>query len=362
MGKLFYHFCKNYVNIGLYFFFKKIKVVGKENILEKGAVLFVANHQNALLDALLIATRIQRETHFVARADVFKRPFIKKLLALFYMMPIYRIGDGRQMMSKNDEIFENCKQILLNEGGLMIFPEGNHNLQRRLRPLSKGFTRIVFSALDERPTLKLKIVPVGINYTHHQSYRGSVSLYFGEPIEAADYINKDFNIASLQLKEATAAGLKKLTTHVEGDTPYEEQIESLEATNPDYLNPFDTNLRLKNVKKQSDSSFGVHERNPLLHETKKRLSQSFYSFVMMIFKLPILINNLLPLAVWRWVKKKVEDPVMVASIKFGIGITVFPIFYLLQSAVILLFFGEWMGVGYLLLSVISLPLVKGAAD
>jgi 1-acyl-sn-glycerol-3-phosphate acyltransferase len=353
MGKLFYHFCKNYVNIGLFFFFKKIKVVGKENILEKGAVLFVANHQNALIDALLIATRIQRETHFVARADVFKRPFIKKLLALFYMMPIYRIGDGRQMMSKNDEIFENCKQILLNEGGLMIFPEGNHNLQRRLRPLSKGFTRIVFSALDERPTLKLKIVPVGINYTHHQSYRGNVSLYFGEPIEAAEYINKDFNIASLQLKEATAEGLKKLITHAEGNAPYEEQIESLEATNPDYLNPFDTNIRLKNLEKQEIN---------LKIRTKKEFLRSFYSFIMMILKLPILINNILPLAVWGWVKKKVEDPVMVASIKFSIGITVFPIFYLLQSAVIVLFFGEWIGVGYLLLSVISLPLVKGTAD
>ncbi len=346
MSRLFYLFCKNYVNFGLFFFFKKIKVVGKQNILESGPVLFVANHQNALIDALLIATRIQRETHFVARADVFKRPFVKKILALFYMMPIYRIRDGRQAMSKNDEIFEKCKQILLNEEGLMIFPEGNHDLKRRLRPLSKGFTRIIFNALADNPKLNLKIVPIGINYTDHQHYRSSVSLYFGEPINATDFLDEDFNEASQALKEITANRLKTLITHIENPADYDEQITKLEADNPDYLNPLETNLKLKDLENQKEPSV-LKSRNTGL------LSKLYW-----IIKAPIWLNNLLPLIIWNWIKGKIKDPVMIASIKFCVGITVFPIFYLLQLIIVILFLGEWVGLGYFIFSVISLPILS----
>lgn len=346
MHKLFYQSLKQYVNFGLHLFFKKIKVVGKENIPNNGAVLFVANHQNALIDALLLVTQIQRKTHFVARADVFKRPIVKKMLALIYMMPIYRITDGRQSMSKNDEILDKCKQILLNEEGLMIFPEGNHNLQRRLRPLSKGFTRIVFSALADNPKLNLKIVPVGLNYTHHQYYRGSVSLYFGKPINAADYVDDDFNKASLTLKEATANRLKTLITHVENAADYIEQITRLEAGNPDYLNPLETNLKLKNLGDQKEPS------------GSKSSNTGLFSALIKILKAPIWFNNLLPLTIWSWIKAKIKDPVMIASIKFCVGITVFPIFYLLQAIIVTHFLDGWVGLAYFIFSIISLPILS----
>ncbi len=339
--RLFYYSLLNYVNLGLHLFFKKLKVVGSSNIPDKDPVIFVANHQNAFLDALLVVTQNRRKTHFVARADVFKRPFLKKLLALIHMMPIYRIRDGRHSLFLNDEIFENCKAILLKQESFMIFPEGNHGFERRLRPLSKGFTRIALGALDVNRNLNLKVVPVGINYTNHQKYRGSVSLYFGEPIDVKKIYTGDFKEDSMNLKEAVAKRLKTLITHIEDLDSYDEQLQRLRATNPDFLNPFETNLRLENL-----------DDYPTEPVVKKG------NWIGKLLSIPLVLNSLLPLSVWLAIKSRISDPVMVASIKFCVGVFVFPLFFVLQSLAITYWLGEWAGISYLIASVLFLPLIS----
>lgn len=339
--RLFYYLLLNYVNLGLNLFFKKLKVVGSSNIPEKDPVMFVANHQNALVDALLVVTQNKRKTHFVARADVFKRPFLKKLLALIYMMPIYRIRDGRHSLFLNDEIFEKCKNILLKQESLMIFPEGNHSFNRRLRPLSKGFTRIALGAMDVNRNLNLKVVPVGINYTHHQKYRGSVSLYFGEPIDVKKLYTGDFKQDSLKLKEAVAKRLKTLITHIEDQSTYQEQLQRLTATNPDFLNPFETNLRLQNLD--------LYPPEPV-----KRRGNSFKR----LLKYPFILNCILPLSIWLGIKRSIKDPVMVASIKFCVGIFLFPFCFMLQSLAVTYWLGDWAGIGYFILCIATMPLIS----
>ena len=56
MKDIWVNFVKSYIRLGLFFYYKKIKVVGKENIPKDSAVLFVSNHQNALIDPLIIGT------------------------------------------------------------------------------------------------------------------------------------------------------------------------------------------------------------------------------------------------------------------------------------------------------------------
>ena len=335
---VFYNSLKAYFNFGLHLFFKKIKIVGKENIPKQGAVIFVANHQNALIDALLIGTQNGRRTYFVARADVFKRPLFKKILAMIYMMPIYRIRDGIKSLSKNEEIFEKSKGVLMQGEGFAIFPEGNHAFERSLRPLSKGFTRIALGTMDENPNLDLKIVPIGINYSNHKNYRSSVSLYIGETIDVKDYHHGDFVKDSMVLKQEVACSLKKLMTHIEAVENYDEIAKALEVTNPDYLDPVETNQRLKGLETFEKKSQKIKNRwwNTLL-------------------KTPVWINNIIPLMVWFYVKHRIKDPVMVTTIKFCIGIFVFPLFYLAQSSIIMLYSGMWQGIAYLVLSILTLP-------
>ncbi len=323
----------------MHLYFRNIKIVGIENIPNRGAVLFLPNHQNALIDALLLVTNISRRTYFVARADVFKNKRIKWLLSWLYMMPIYRMRDGIQTLSGNKEIIDNCVKILVNGDALTIFPEGNHSFERRLRPLSRGFTRIVLGALAENPELKLKIVPVGINYAEHSKFRTSVGLYFGAPI-LVKVKTDDFNQASNALKQQVAIKMSKLITHIEDELHYDEIYTKLLATRPDFTNPLETNLRLKELDKFPAQS--QKEKN------------NWWSAVL---KLPVWFNNLIPLLVWLLVKRQIKDPVMEATIKFAYGITLIPVVYLAQGAALAYYLNEWVAILYILVSVITLPLL-----
>ena len=71
---------KNIPSWGMFFYFKRIDVFGFENIPKDKPVLFLGNHQNALLDPLLIAIKCGRFSFFLTRAGVFKKPLVSKLL------------------------------------------------------------------------------------------------------------------------------------------------------------------------------------------------------------------------------------------------------------------------------------------
>ncbi len=322
-----------YMRLGFAFYFKKIRVVGLENIPKKKAILFVSNHQNALIDPLLIASLCPRELNFLTRAGVFGNSFIKALLSSINMLPIYRIGDGLTNLHKNEEIFQKCYKILGEKGTILIFPEGNHNIRRRIRALSKGFTRIVFGALERNPELEIIVLPIGINYSNAKKYASSVSIYFGEPISVNELKKKKkVNAASADLKIKVGEKIKKLVSHIENQDDYDDIIKSFRED--DFLYPEKVNKKLSILK----------EFVPRPDE----INNSF-NFLTPIVK----INSFLPLLIWKYVFPKIDEEEFIATFKFLIGITAFPFFYLLQSWLIHLLLGNNFAISYLLLSFLS---------
>jgi 1-acyl-sn-glycerol-3-phosphate acyltransferase len=71
---------------------------------------------------------------------VFKKPLVAKILDSLQMLPVYRIRDGWGNLTNNTAVFERCSKLLKTGECIVIFPEGNHNLKRTVRPLSKRFT------------------------------------------------------------------------------------------------------------------------------------------------------------------------------------------------------------------------------
>ena len=227
MKRIWYQLVKVYISIGLFFFYKKIIVKGKKNIPKKGAVLLVANHKNALIDPLLIATTTPRDIHFLTRASAFKIGFVKWILSTVNMLPIYRLRDGKDTLAKNEAIFNQCFDILNKQRSLLIFPEGTHDIRRWVRPLSKGFTRIAFGVFDNYPNVQLHIIPVGLNYTQADKFAESVSIYYGKPVLANDFYDKnDFNGSALKLKDVVREKMQELTTHIAIEN-YNETIEKI---------------------------------------------------------------------------------------------------------------------------------------
>lgn len=206
------------VKSGLYFFYKKIIIEGKEHIPRNKPILFVPNHQNSFMDAFLVVVHTKPFTYFLTRAQAFNPPLLAKFLRSLNMLPVYRVRDGLSSVTKNNAIFDECIQYLKRNDAILIFPEANHDLKRRIRPLSKGFTRIAFDAeVQENWNMDLQIIPVGLNYTEHQRSRNAVKVVFGEPIlmkQFQELYEKDERAAANALKKQVSDEMKKLVMHV----------------------------------------------------------------------------------------------------------------------------------------------------
>ncbi len=314
-----------------------------DNIPKNGPVVFVANHQNAILDGVLIASATHRTCHFLTRADIFVKPIFIKLLSLINFMPVYRFRDGFENLSQNESTFLRCHDILNKNECIVIFPEGNHSFQRRLRKLTKGFARIVFGAMKKYPGLEIRIVPVGINYTNHQQFGGSVHLLFGKPLLASSFVDANPTTQLLKLTDEVAIQMKKLITHVEDEKNYQISIDKLNSTNPNYLDPAETNQRLSNI-----SVIGAHTQ----HQAKTNRVNFFW------IKPLVWLPNLFPFLFWQLIAKRIKDPVFVGSLKFCVGISVFPVIYLIQCFVVGYVAGVIYGAVFFVFSLFSVKVLS----
>jgi 1-acyl-sn-glycerol-3-phosphate acyltransferase len=335
LENIWYKVVRFYVKIGLFFTLKKISVHGKENIPKTGAILFVANHQNALIDAILIPTTNNRNIHFLTRASAFKNKLADKILRSLNMIPVYRLRDGKNSIEKNIAIFEQCFEFLKNEKALQVFVEGEHHQLRRVIHLKKGFARIILGTLQKYPDLNIEIVPVGINYNYHLKYPCSTSIYYGKPINANQFFdvkNPDFRFQAI-IKEVRDA-LKKLTLHIEDTKNYDEILSKLNAANVNYLKPIKANKLLEKV-------------NELVPQNEKRA----INWLLPLYLLAK-INSVFPLLIWYYLKPKIKDIIFTNTFRFALITTVFPLFYLIQSFIIYIFFNLNYALIYLLTCII----------
>ncbi len=190
MRFLWWSLLKFWVKLAIKLFYRRIEINGVDTYPKEGPVLLAPNHQNAFMDALIPAVFAPKPIHFLVRADVFKPGFADAFLRSLNMMPVYRQRDGINNLNKNDQVFEECFKILREGGTLLIFPEASHLGERRLRPLSKGFTRILFGALEDHDHLHIKVVPLGLNYSSYHESQSRLIVNWGAPLSVSDYYSE----------------------------------------------------------------------------------------------------------------------------------------------------------------------------
>lgn len=206
-------------------FYRKVIVLGRENIHPDNHLIFAPNHQNALMDALAVLFTHKGQPIFLARADIFRNKLIASLLYFLKILPVYRMRDGFSSLKANDRIFEKTIDIIRNKNGLVILPEGDHEGFRRLRQLKKGICRIAFQA-DEATDfrLKIKIIPVGIEFSNYSRFRQVLTVVYGKPIEVSEYHNlyrENPEKALIELRNKLSKEIKNLMVHIESREDYE---------------------------------------------------------------------------------------------------------------------------------------------
>jgi 1-acyl-sn-glycerol-3-phosphate acyltransferase len=316
------------LKLGLFFYSKKIRVLGTQNIPKKGAVLFAVNHPNGLVDPLYVTTTNKRKNHFLVRAASFKKPFIKKILESLYLMPIYRIRDGIQQLGNNHEIFEKCHTILKNGETLMIFPEGSHDKKRTVRPLSKGFTRIVFGALEKYKELEIKVVPVGITYQHASHFPANVLVNYGRPISTRNIFKTNPVPKAIHvLKAEVRQQLEELSVHIPNDSNYNAVLEKLIAAQVNFTE----------VAKVNEMILNNHFPNK--KAPKKNYVKPLYFL--------IILNSIVPYLLWKKAAKQVKEIEFIDTFRFTLNLLLFSIFYCIQAWALSMYFGNLIGFFYL---------------
>jgi 1-acyl-sn-glycerol-3-phosphate acyltransferase len=219
-------------------FYRKVIIVGSENINPDDYLIFAPNHQNALMDALAVLFTQDGQLIFLARADIFKRKFLASILYFLKILPVYRIRDGIEMVRGNDAIFDKTIDVIKHKNGIVILPEGNHEGIRRLRQLKKGICRIAFQAEEATNfSLNIKIIPVGLEFSHYSRVRQVLTVVYGKPIEVSrfyDSYKENPQRALNELRELLSSEMEKNMVHIESDDDYEALDELRKLINGKY--------------------------------------------------------------------------------------------------------------------------------
>lgn len=366
-------------------FYRRVIVLGIENIKPDDPLIFAPNHQNALMDALAVLFTHKGQPIFLARADIFKRKTIASILYFLKILPVYRIRDGFSSVKGNDEIFVKTIDVLKNKNGLVILPEGDHAGFRRLRQLKKGICRVAFQS-DEATgfSLRIKIIPVGLEFSNYSRFRQVLTVAYGTPIEVSDYF-ESYKInperALNELRSRLSDEMKRIMVHIESEEDYEaidelrsmingrfsddirvtklfrdrvlvNKMNSLKSTDPVLFKRICyLSLKVKEKAKELRTDYR------LLEKKKHPLGWLITGMIGIIITFPLFIYgnifNLTFLEIPNLQIRKIKDPQFHSSIRYGISLALAFVFLPLYLILSLFIFSTWwMG----LLIFLTLPL------
>jgi 1-acyl-sn-glycerol-3-phosphate acyltransferase len=324
---------KGVIRTGFRFYFKEIRMMDMDRVPMDRPVMLLPNHQNALMDPLLYAAFAKGKPYFLTRSDVFQNKVLKWIFEGMRMMPIYRLRDGRETLSKNEAVFKRCAALFSQGEQLLLFPEANHSLRRQVRPLSKGFTRILAQSFEQYPELEIAIVPVGMNYQAAARFPDRVALYFGHPFDTRTYWSEpERELDFSPLRDRAYNAITQLTTHIPPEENYEMWEKRLEAGSTDFLNPVTINTNIaKGV---------MPDLEPL---GKPHILGKLWDFLFRGINAPVWLP-------WRWIfAKKVPEPEFTSTFRFLYCLLAFPIYYLILGLFLAVFIPWSEAIGIVLL-------------
>ncbi|KAI6002431.1 hypothetical protein F5J12DRAFT_906317 [Pisolithus orientalis] len=116
------------------------------------------------------------------------------------------------------EMYRGVYQRLKEGGCIGIFPEGGSHDRTDLLPLKAGVSLMALGAMANDPSVKVKIVPVGLYYFHAHRFRSRAVVEFGSALDVPEELVEMFKQGGSSKREAvsklldlTYDGLKTVT-------------------------------------------------------------------------------------------------------------------------------------------------------
>jgi 1-acyl-sn-glycerol-3-phosphate acyltransferase len=379
-----------------YIYYKKVTIVGKENIPPRGVPTFViSNHQNGLMDALAILYLFpdKRQPVFISRGDIFKRDFVARLLRFLKMMPTFRSRDGNLSdVRSNSLTFDIAANVLKRGGTIIMFPEAAHQEGRYLGTFKKGYPRVALAAEEYADfKLGLQILPLNIHYSDYYNFRGELLITVGKPFRINQFekiYKTEPNQAYLEMNDLSRQKVKELA--VDEDPEFFHEYDSLrnmlhksrvaaKGKNPHdiYELKKEDMLIVEGLDKMKTENSGqfaelmslVKEYENGLKTLKLRdwlinkkislcslLAKTFGFALAFPFYLFGLVNNFLPFYFPEILKKKMDDRQLHASYNYPPSVVLtFPLMYIIILILAWAVLGKfWIALVYLIAAFLSL--------
>lgn len=184
---MLYRILRFLIRMALKIFCVSIKVHNKKALQQRGPLLIVANHPDSFFDALVIAANCTYPISFLARGDVFTKPWHNFLLRALNMMPVYRQREGKEHLHKNQNSFDASVAVFKNGGTVLIFIEGICLNKNEIQPFKKGAARILQQAVAAGVTPA--VLPAVITYNGFKHFGKKIYLMLGTTVSANQFFN-----------------------------------------------------------------------------------------------------------------------------------------------------------------------------
>lgn len=199
----------------IFYLFYHLRIYGIQHP-HKGRALIAPNHAS-FLDPPLIASAWPEETHYLARASLFRSSLSHWIMTHLNAHPVN--GSAQDLAS-----FKTICQLLNEERKVVIFPEGTRSEDKELKPIKQGIAMLALRA-------KAPIIPVYIEGTldiwppsrKWPKCFGRTACVFGTPIPIESYLQLDKKTAQESLTLHVQQSIENLRTWFEqgacGDPP-----------------------------------------------------------------------------------------------------------------------------------------------
>lgn len=196
-------------------FYRRVEIAGLERVPRSGPLVVAANHNQGLMDGMLLVAALPRRLRPVAKAPLFRYPIIGQLVRLSGAIPVHRRQDEQRGAVDNQAMFSAAERVLDMGDAILIFPEGVSQPEPALMPLRTGTARLLLGAARVRGSRPgATLLPVGLMFREPGTFRaGSALVLVGEAVPTADLEAvppEESDMAVRQLTERLEEALQRL--------------------------------------------------------------------------------------------------------------------------------------------------------
>ncbi len=321
--RVIFHLLQFWLHVGYRLYFRQVVLIDHRKVPNQRPVILAPNHQNSFFDAMMAAIFVPQRFTFLARADVFRHRWFRKIMYLVSCLPAYRTSDGFAKVRNNESTFQQCQNLLDDGESILIFPEGNQDFGYRLRPLKKGLARIALE-FTNRTGQSVPVIPVGVHFENYRAFDGRLVVAYGDPLPSLNFLQTYKENPSLGLKRFTDELAAELNTIViSNDDPQQKGAINRYLFSMEYRAARDWKAAVAAVNS------GTFLNDPVAFKTPKTEPAHWLGTPVAILALLVFI---LPYGFMRWLTRLISpDRFFEPSIEFVLFLTIFPWYIVLLS-------------------------------